>query len=164
MRVVRDVVVTLVTVCVVVALVSYLKVADGGLSAATPPTRVERVIAGRLVRLSIPSADRLRPNPFAADANAWHEAADHYADHCATCHGTDGRGHTEVSEHMYPPVPDLTSTAAQQLSDGDLYYIIQNGVRWTGMPAFGSDHSPEETWRLVSFVRHIPGMAAANVH
>jgi plastocyanin len=57
---------------------------------------------------------------------------------------------------MYPPVPDLASDAVQQLSDGALFWILQHGVRWTGMPAFRDEHTADETWRLVSFIRHVP--------
>ncbi len=48
----------------------------------------------------------------------------------------------------------------QQLTDGELFYIIEIGVRWTGMPAWKREHSAEETWRLVSFIRHIPALTA----
>ena len=49
------------------------------------------------------------------------------------------------------------------MTDGELFYIVQNGVRWTGMPAWKSDHTPEESWRLVSFIRHIPSLSAAEM-
>jgi plastocyanin len=62
---------------------------------------------------------------------------------------------------MYPPVPDLASPAIQELSDGALFAIIQNGVRWTGMPSFRASHDDDETWKLVSFVRHVPHLTSA---
>ena len=61
---------------------------------------------------------------------------------------------------MYPKVPDLSASPTQHLSDGELYYIIQNGVRWTGMPGWMSEHTEEETWKLVSFVRQLPEVTA----
>ena len=64
---------------------------------------------------------------------------------------------------MYPPVPDLTSDAVQARSDGALYYIIQNGIRWTGMPAWKAEHSADETWRLVSFIRRTPTLMEADM-
>jgi plastocyanin len=134
-----------------------------GLAADRTPGRLETAVARRLVWLSIPAADRNRSNPHAADRDAWREGADHFGEHCATCHGRDGRGHSEVGPRMYPPVPDLASPAVQRLSDGALFSIIQHGVRWTGMPAFGTSHTPEETWKLVSFIRLVPRLTPADL-
>jgi mono/diheme cytochrome c family protein len=57
---------------------------------------------------------------------------------------------------LYPRPPDLTAAPTQALSDGELFYIVENGVRLTGMPAFGGAGRPEESWRLVHFIRHLP--------
>jgi mono/diheme cytochrome c family protein len=94
---------------------------------------------------------------------AWRAAADHFEDHCAMCHGSDGRGDTELGANMYPKVPDLADSTVQRLSDGALFSIIQNGVRWTGMPAWKNEHAPEDTWQLVSFVRHVPSLTPAEL-
>ena len=62
-----------------------------------------------------------------------------------------------MGKHMYPPAPDMRQPATQSLSDGELFYIIQNGIRLTGMPAWGgSDHDAEDSWKLVHFIRHLP--------
>lgn len=114
------------------------------------------------MKLSVPPESRDQVNPYANDPSAWRSAVAHYEDHCASCHGTDGRGHTEMGEHMYPRVPDLSGASVQQLSDGTLFYIIQNGVRWTGMPGWKSEHRADETWRLVALVRQIPSLPASN--
>ena len=79
------------------------------------------------------------------------------------CHGRDAKGHTEMGANMYPKVPDLTSTEVQRRSDGALFYIIQNGIRWTGMPAWKNEHSPEDTWKLVAFIRKSPTLAEADM-
>jgi mono/diheme cytochrome c family protein len=68
-----------------------------------------------------------------------------------------------MGENMYPKVPDLADASVQRLSDGALFSIIQNGVRWTGMPAWKHEHAPEDTWRLVSFVRKVPSLTAADI-
>jgi mono/diheme cytochrome c family protein len=86
---------------------------------------------------------------------------EHFADHCATCHGNDGRGMTLIGRGLYPKPPDMTARTTQELSDGELYYIIENGVRFTGMPAFGEDPDnteDTETWDLVHFIRHLPNL------
>jgi plastocyanin len=59
--------------------------------------------------------------------------------------------------------PDLASPAIPQFSDGALSSIIHNGVRWTGMPAFRATDDPAEMWKLVSFVRHVPTLNAADL-
>ena len=67
---------------------------------------------------------------------------------------------------MYPPAPDMRQTDTQQLSDGELFFIIENGIRLTGMPAWGgaADHRGEEdSWKLVRFIRHLPNLSPAEV-
>ena len=59
---------------------------------------------------------------------------------------------------LYPRSPDLSASATQQLSDGELFYIIENGIRFTGMPGWGGAGRPEESWKLVHFIRHLPGL------
>ena len=163
MRFLRDAVITIVVLIVMVGVLAYARLRAGGLAADAEPGALERSVASRLLRLSItPEAER-QPNPFAGDPDAWRTAADHYGDHCATCHGSDGHGRTEMGENMYPKVPDLADPSVQQLSDGALFSIIQNGVRWTGMPAWKHEHSPEDSWRLVSFVRRVPSLTPADI-
>ncbi len=158
MRFLRDAFITILLLIVVVIVVAYARIHAGGLSADAAPGRVEKVVATKLVRLSIPADADQRQNPFRGDANAWMRSADHYEDHCATCHGVDGHGHTEMGENMYPKVPDLNDADIQQLRDGTLFYIIQNGVRWTGMPGWKHEHTEDDTWQLVSFMRKIPSL------
>jgi mono/diheme cytochrome c family protein len=85
---------------------------------------------------------------------------EHFADHCAFCHGIDGSGQTQIGRGLYPPPPDMRIAATQQMSDGEIYTIIRNGVRFTGMPAFGedSDEPDLDSWKLVLFIRHLPEM------
>jgi plastocyanin len=99
-------------------------------------------------------------NPI-ADPEAWRDGEEHFGEHCAVCHGGDGRGRSPIGSRMYPPVPDLASPQIQQFSDGALYSIIQHGVSWTGMPAFRSEHSPDDTWKLVSYIRRLPTLKRA---
>lgn len=141
----------------------WLFLGSHSLVADRAPGALETAIARRLVVLSIPRDVRAERNPNPPDSDAWRAGADHFQEHCAFCHGRDGRGGSEVADKMYPPVPDLADPAVQGMSDGALFAVIQNGVRWTGMPAFRSEHTPEETWALVSFVRHIPSAKPGEV-
>ena len=163
MRFLRDSLITVLLLGAVAGVSVFAIVRNGGLSASDEPNRLERSVAQRLVRLSIPADAQRQHNPFAADAESWRVAREHYLDHCAGCHGRDARGQTELGVNMYPPVPDLTSDAVQARSDGALYYIIQNGIRWTGMPAWKAEHSADETWRLVSFIRKTPTLMEADM-
>jgi mono/diheme cytochrome c family protein len=88
------------------------------------------------------------------------EAMVHYADHCASCHANDGSGDTALGNGLYPKPPDLRERPTQELTDGEIFYIIHNGVRLTGMPAFGQGPADEDTdsWKLVHFIRHLPSL------
>jgi mono/diheme cytochrome c family protein len=163
MRFLRDAVITILVLALIVAVVAVLVVRGGGLAADQEPGQLEQAVAGRLVRLSIPTEAERQLSPFATQADAWRDAVEHYRDHCAVCHGSDGKGDTEVGRNMYPQVPDLTAAEVQDRSDGALFHIIQNGIRWTGMPAWRNEHSPEETWKLVAFLRKAPTLTEADL-
>ena len=143
---------------VVVSGAAAVVLARRGFSARAEPSAVEQFIATRLHRLSIPAAASAQTNPFAGDPSAWRAAAHHFEDHCAGCHGMDGRGQTAIGRNLYPKAPDMTASAIQQRPDGELFYIISNGVRFTGMPGWGGEDSSDEIWQLVSFIRHLPAL------
>jgi cytochrome c len=163
MHFLRDVVIIVLGLALVVVVVAVIAVRRGALKADQEPGRLERSVANRLVQLSIPGDVQRQQNPFANDADAWWGAVEHFQNHCAVCHGRDGKGETVVGKNLYPPVPDLTSAGVQTRSDGALFYIIQHGVRWTGMPAWGSQHAPEDTWKLVAFLRKAPTLTEADL-
>jgi mono/diheme cytochrome c family protein len=127
-----------------------------GLSARATPTAVEAFMAQNAHRLAIPANARNEHNPIAPSDQTLHEAMAHFADHCATCHANDGSGNTLFGKGLYPKPPDLRLAETQKLSDGELFWIIQNGVRFTGMPAFGDSHRAQDSWKLVLFIRHVP--------
>jgi len=108
---------------------------------------------------------RKRHNPLAASPEAVAAGRSHFADHCAVCHANDGSGDTEVGRNMYPRAPDMRKPATQQLSDGEIFAIIKNGVRLTGMPAWGGNTAADDaaTWQLVAFVRHLPAITDAEL-
>jgi len=157
MRFVRGALLTIAILLGVFLVVAYVSI--GNLfSAVARPGRLESAVAIRLRNLSIPADARQARNPFAGQKDAWRQGADHFNDHCAICHHEDGRGGGEIGPHLSPPVPDMTRSRTQNLTDGEIFYIISNGVRWTGMPAWKDEHEPEETWHLVSFIRHLPSL------
>jgi mono/diheme cytochrome c family protein len=128
------------------------------------PTRTEAMLARSLRSWAIPRGARNGRNPFHNSPELIQESARHFADHCASCHGNDGSGATEMGRNFFPRVPDMLSEATQRLSDGELYYIIHNGVRWTGMPAWGDSDNDSDSWKLVLFIRHLPQLTPAEIH
>ena len=131
-----------------------------GVSAQGDPAALEARLARTARHWLIPRAARARANPVPASAEVLESSLRHWADHCASCHGNDGRGNTNLGRGLYPRAPDMILPATQQLSDGELFWIIQNGVKLTGMPAWGddssSDEESEESWELVHLIRHLP--------
>jgi hypothetical protein len=131
---------------------------DYGFSARVEPTAVEKLVARRLRYMSIPRPHSEAKNPVPLTPEVLKQARAHFADHCASCHGNDGRGKTTIGQNLYPKAPDMWLPDTESLPDGHLFYIIKNGVRLTGMPAWGQD-TPEDdrqTWELVHFIRHLP--------
>ncbi len=87
---------------------------------------------------------------------------DHYADHCAQCHANNGSGETMLGSGMYPKPPDMRLPATQNRTDGELFSAIENGIRLSGMPAFGGGPGSEaQSWKLVIFLRHLPQLTPA---
>lgn len=132
----------------------------GGIAARPRPSALEERAARAVRHLLIPAAARRTPNPVAATPATLAAGRAHFADHCATCHGNDGMGATRFGVRLSPRAPDLSDTPTQQLTDGELFWIIENGVKLTGMPGFGDDDpsNDEESWHLVLFIRHLPQM------
>jgi mono/diheme cytochrome c family protein len=134
-----------------------------GVSARDEPTAIEAWIARRTRRLATPRNQREAKNPVPLTPEVLDRARAHFADHCASCHGNDGHGKTSIGQNLYPKAPDMWHAETQSLSDGELFSIIKNGVRLTGMPAWGAD-TPEddmETWQLVHFIHQLPRLTEA---
>ena len=131
-----------------------------GFSAREEPTSVEAWVARRVRRLATPRSARDAQNPVPATPENLGEARAHFADHCAACHGNDGSGETEIGQGLYPKPPDMRQAETQSLSDGELFYIIHNGIRLTGMPAWGTGAAAEDedSWKLVHFIRRLPNI------
>jgi mono/diheme cytochrome c family protein len=154
-----------------VAVVSVLggaiaySIVSRGLSAHDEPSRVEATLARAMRRWATPSAMRDRTNPVQPTPEVINQALGHYVDHCASCHANDGSGDTQVGRGLYPRVPDMRATNTQSLTDGELFSIIEHGIRLTGMPAWGNG-TPEgerDSWGLVHFVRRLPKLTPEEI-
>jgi mono/diheme cytochrome c family protein len=145
------------------AAIAYVRVT--GLRADVAPGAAEARVA-RAVRAWATTADqRRRPNPEPVSPVTVTAGLEHFADHCASCHGNDGSGDTQYGRGLYPRPLDLRAPATQQLTDGELFYVIERGIRFTGMPAFstGDDEGTQATWQLVHFIRHLPRLTEAEL-
>jgi mono/diheme cytochrome c family protein len=129
----------------------------GGISARSEPSPLEASLALKGRRIAL-RGSRNKRNPVAPTPEVISKGLSHFADHCASCHANDGSGQTEMGQHLYPRVPDIRLAQTQELTDGELFAIIEDGVRFTGMPAWGdkSDQSQLASWHLVHFIRHLP--------
>jgi mono/diheme cytochrome c family protein len=143
----------------------FFYVRGRGFSARSEPGRLEESVARFARRLAIPAAARDHQNPVPRSPEAIRDGLEHFADHCAVCHGNDGSGQTDIAQGLYPRAPDMRLPATQELTDGELFYVIENGIPLTGMPAWGTGtpEGEEASWRLVHFTRHLPELSAEEI-
>jgi|SRR5581483_4121908 len=143
----------LVVVLIVIALMRF------SLTALREPGPAETRLANLSKRYFIYRASRHGTPPHRPlDTKASIErGGSHYGLDCSVCHADDGRSQRPLGQWMYPRASDLTSKEVQSYSDQELFWIIKNGIRYTGMPAFGKAETPEHIWDLVNYVRTLPG-------
>jgi len=130
-------------------------------TARKSPSTAERVLANMAKDVVIPIEAERRTNPVLVNEKMMKEGRQTYLQSCALCHSTDGHGNTNLGRSMNPPAMDLTSPHVQHWNDAELFWIIQNGVRLTGMPSWKSTLSEADTWKLVSFIHNLPRLDAA---
>ena len=149
----------------VAGLVVFAYFIGAGVSARPAPGRVETFVARTLRDIAIAWHTQNRQNPIPLSDEIVAQGRDHFADHCASCHANDGSGEVEMGRGLYPRAPDMRLPATQQLSDEALFYIIENGVRLTGMPAWGTGtpEGEEQSWHLVHFIRNLPNATVAEI-
>jgi len=128
-----------------------------GFSTAEEPSYLEKAVARAARNLSISRNARLEANPWSPTPEVLKEARESFLDRCATCHGPDGSGQTRVGRSLYPKVPDLRLPRTQNLTEGEIRYIMRNGVRLTGMPGWANPHDEQgdDSWKQVLFVRSL---------
>jgi len=139
----------------------YWFVSSHGFSARDKPSVFEAYLARHARQIATPRGARESKNPLSPTELDIAEARDHFADHCAICHANNGSGKTQINSGLYPPAPDMRERQTQDLADGEIFYIIKNGIRFTGMPGWGGED--EENWKLVLFIRHLPSLTAREI-
>ncbi|MEO7191280.1 MAG: cytochrome c [Vicinamibacterales bacterium] len=136
----------------------------GFTSRAQPSTFEERIMRGAR-SWAVPSEVRRATNPAEDTPAVIRDAMAHWADHCASCHGNDGAGQTTLGRNLYPPAPDMRTSRTQNMSDGELFYVVERGIPLTGMPAWGNGTAEgvRQSWELVRFIRHLPRLTPAEL-
>jgi mono/diheme cytochrome c family protein len=161
MRAAVQILIAALLVIAVMVVAGGVYVVSTGLKAQPKPgameTRAARVIRG----FAIPREVKGRSNPIGTAAEELKPGLEHFARYCAMCHGNDGSGQgAAIGGGLFPKPPDMRADATQSLADGEIFYIIENGVRFTGMPAFGTGKpdpdGDRQVWQLVRFIRHLP--------
>jgi mono/diheme cytochrome c family protein len=157
---IKGALITVVVLAAAGALGTVIFVKATGLSARAEPGPVESAVARRLRAMAVPSSYARLSNPVLTNEESVRDGMAHFADHCAQCHANDGTG-AEMGKALFPPAPDLTASTTQSLDDAELFYIIEHGVRFTGMPAFGTGtkEGEESSWHLVNFIRRLPKLS-----
>lgn len=145
-------------ILVLVAAFFVWRIIRRGFSARETPTGIEAFVANRARALAVPFSYRSLKNPVPNTSENIQAGMEHFADHCAFCHANNGSGDTSFGKNMYPKPPDMRRDETQKKSDGELFYTIYNGIRLSGMPAFGEEDQSdaETTWHVVRFIRHLP--------
>ncbi len=153
------------SILLLIAGVLFARMLRYGLSVHDEPTKAEVVMAGALRRWASPADMRTTKNPLPASPEVLAEARSHFADHCAVCHGNDGKGQTTIGQKLFPRAPDMTLDATQSLSDGELFAVIENGIRLTGMPGWGNGtaESARGSWGLVHLIRNLSKLSEADL-
>jgi mono/diheme cytochrome c family protein len=111
-------------------------------------TATEQSIRSHAVGITVPSLD---------DKSMVNEGFDHYKEMCVGCHGAPGIKPSEIGKGLYPEPPELADVI-EEMSSEELYWITKNGIKMTGMPAFGPTHSEEEVWSIVAFLKQLPDL------
>jgi mono/diheme cytochrome c family protein len=130
------------------------------LSALPEPGNTETFLATKAKHFLVRIASRGEIPPSPTDMKASLAEGDKlFGTDCSECHGNSGRKPTDAGRWMYPRAADLGSTEVQSYSDRELFWIVKNGIRLSGMPAFGRVESDQNIWDLIHFVRTLPSNA-----
>ena len=145
---------------ILIAAAGLFIVQGRGFSARPQPSWLETRLALFMRGWMTPSTYKGLKNPVSNTPENFTVAREHFADHCASCHGNDGGGNTEMGRNLYPKAPDMRLPRTQTLSDGEIFYIIENGVMLTGMPGWstGTPEGEKSSWQLVHFIRRLPSL------
>jgi mono/diheme cytochrome c family protein len=130
-------------------------------SAEIPPSKMEKTLATFALNKSVARRAPNRKNPLPATPENLRGGLAHFRENCVVCHGAPGVDPGEIGQGLNPGAPDLTLPRVQARTDGQLYWLVDGGIRMSGMPAFGPTHGENEIWQIVAFLRHLPEITDA---
>ena len=133
-----------------------------GCTADKHPSQNETNLANAAKDVTIPLEAGKMQNPLPETDEVVSQGQEVFLGSCAQCHGADARGDSDIGRSMNPPAMNLSSPHVQHWSDAELFWIIQNGVRLTGMPAWKSSIFDSDTWKLARFIHKLPRDNAAS--
>jgi len=145
---------TLIVVALIIAALIFIVAPRLNWSARGTPSDLEDSLVGYILGGWI---QRNAPNvtsPVAENPDNLKAGKADYNEHCAVCHGLDGSGKNRLGADFYPPIPKLTDDT-QQMSDGQIFFIVSKGIRYSAMPAFEKNHSADEIWKMILWLRHL---------
>lgn len=149
MKTVRIVVATL--LAEVVIFIIFIQTGFYDVSASSPDPRPIRWILGTTSNNSIEHYAKGIALPSLTDSLMIKEGFDHYDEMCVGCHGAPGVDRSEIGKGLYPHGPNLANSAKEMMPE-ELYWVTKNGIKSTGMPAFGKTHSDQKIWAIVAFL------------
>jgi mono/diheme cytochrome c family protein len=127
-------------------------------AAKNPHSPLFRRIVSMAMERSVRFHAEEKRAPDFSDSTLLRHGYRHYRTMCVTCHGEPGENPSEVGMGLNPKAPELSKTGGKW-SDSEIHWIIRNGIRMTGMPAFGETHDEKEIWGLVAFIRAMSGLS-----
>ena len=154
----RAILATVIVIAILAAVFVEIIAPGMNWSAAAEPGAVEEFIASRVIDGWVTRNAGNQTNPLPASAENLKAGQNDYREHCAGCHGLDGGGRNQLDAEFYPPIAKLTEDT-QEMTDGQLYFIIAKGIRYSAMPAYEPHHTPEQIWRMVLWLRHLPKLS-----
>ncbi len=137
------------------AVVALVLLVFAGCQVGKPGVLQTRIIEGTKRHVTVRGRDDV--NPLQQTPENIHAGQTNFTSYCMVCHGLDGQNTgVPFADKMDPPVPPLTSKDVQAYTDGQLHWIIRNGISPSGMPASKDVFHDEEIWQIVSYLRHLP--------
>lgn len=129
---------------------------------ASRPSSAEDQLASAAKKMTIGGKDLQNPTP---DTPATIQTGmEHFQHHCQICHGLDGHNTgVPFAAKMSPAVADLGDNDVQKYTDGQLKWIIENGIRFSGMPGWKGILDDNEMWAMVRFLRHLPAKGSQGI-
>jgi mono/diheme cytochrome c family protein len=127
---------------------------------ADRPSRLETVVITS-AKHHVFIGNKKEKNPLPDTAQTQADGKEAFSHYCVACHGNDGQNTgVPFADHISPPIPSLASPEVQQYTDGQLKWILDNGIRPSGMPGSKGTLSDDELWSIVTFLRHLPAQGS----